>query len=98
MSLIWNTLETRSMPGLITHKMVTCHLPWDGDLAYKRQLWPGLRYGIGAMTNDLEEAGEVPDKTDYKMWNIFGKCKYSGERMMAHSFKMRFILTTKFRY
>ena len=25
-------------------------------IAYKFQLWPGVRYGIETMTNDLEEA------------------------------------------
>ena len=38
-----------------------------GWIAYKFQLWPGVRYGIGTLTNDLEEAGEVLVKTDYRM-------------------------------
>ena len=35
-----------------------------GWVAYKLQLWPGVRYGIGTMTNNLEEAEEVLDNTD----------------------------------
>ncbi len=41
-------------------------------IAYKHQLWPGLRYGFGAMTNDIEEATGVNTKTDYRMLNILG--------------------------
>ena len=34
-------------------------------IAYKFQLWPWIRYGIGTVTNDLKEAEEVLDKTDH---------------------------------
>ena len=43
-----------------------------GWIAYKFQLWPGVRYGIGTMTNDLEEEEEVLDKSDYRMLNVLG--------------------------
>ena len=43
-----------------------------GWVAYKLQLWPGVGYGIGTMTNDLEEAEEVPDNTGYRMLNVLG--------------------------
>ncbi len=39
-------------------------------IAYKLQLWPGLRYGLGTMTNDIEEAASVNTEIDYKMLNI----------------------------
>ena len=39
---------------------------------YKFQLWPGVRYDIGTMTNDLEETEEVLDKTGHRMLNILG--------------------------
>jgi hypothetical protein len=45
------------------------HIAW---IAYKHQLWPGLRYGLGTMTNDLEVANKLLNKTDYKMLNILG--------------------------
>ena len=43
-----------------------------GWIAYKFQLWPGVRYGIVTMTNDLEEAEEVLDKKDYQLLNMLG--------------------------
>jgi hypothetical protein len=54
-------------------KMKNGHLPSSmGWIAYKFQLWPGVRYGIGTMTNDLEEAEEFLDKTDHRMLNVLG--------------------------
>jgi hypothetical protein len=45
------------------------HMAW---IAYRLQLWPGLRYGLGRMTNDIEEATSVNSKIDYRMLNILG--------------------------
>ena len=49
------------------------HLPssmrW---IVYKFQLWTGVRYGFGTMTNDLKEAEEVLNKMDCRMLNILG--------------------------
>jgi hypothetical protein len=45
------------------------HVAW---IAYKQQLWPSLRYGLGTMTNDMEVAEKLLDKTDYRMLNILG--------------------------
>jgi hypothetical protein len=45
------------------------HIAW---VAYKHQLWPGLRYGLGTMTNDLEAAKQLLDNTDWKSLNILG--------------------------
>ena len=41
-------------------------------VAYKLQLWPGAKYGIGTMTNDMEEAEELLDDHDYNLLNILG--------------------------
>ena len=44
------------------------HLPLHmGWIAYRLQLWPGVRYGIDTMTNDVEEAEEALGKMDYLM-------------------------------
>jgi hypothetical protein len=44
-----------------------CHMAWT---AHKLQLWPGLRYGLGTMTNDLEPAEDLLDSKDHKMLNM----------------------------
>ena len=41
-------------------------------MTYKFQLWPSIRYGIGTMTNDMEEAEELLDVHDYNLLNILG--------------------------
>jgi hypothetical protein len=55
------------------NRMKSGHLPshvaW---LAYKHQLWPSLRYGLGTMTNKMEVADKLLNETDYKMLNILG--------------------------
>ena len=45
------------------------HMAW---IAYKLQLWPGLRYGLGTMTNNLEATDAIFDKDDYEMMPILG--------------------------
>ncbi len=54
-------------------KMQNGHLPahmaW---IAFKFQLWPGLRYGLGTMTNDLEATETIFDKADYDMMPLLG--------------------------
>ena len=44
-------------------------------MAYKLQLWPGAKYGIGTMTNDMEEAEQLLDDHDYNLLNILGIAK-----------------------
>jgi hypothetical protein len=40
-------------------------------VAYKHQLWPGLRYGLGTMTNNSTPAQTLLDKkVDYKILNV----------------------------
>ncbi len=44
------------------------HLPaYMAWIAYKLQLWPGLCYGLGTMTNDLEATEMIFDKANYDM-------------------------------
>ncbi len=55
------------------NRMINGHLPshiaW---VAYKHQLWPSLRYGLGTMTNDMDIAEKLLNKTNYKTLNILG--------------------------
>jgi hypothetical protein len=56
-----------------TSRMTNGHLPHHmAWIAYKLQLWPGLRYSLGTMTNDIEEAASVNTEINYKMLNILG--------------------------
>ena len=48
------------------------HIAW---IAYRLQLWASLRYGIGTMTNDIEEAEEVNKDHDRETLNILGIVK-----------------------
>ena len=54
-------------------KMVNGHLPaalaW---MSYLHQLWSGLRYGLGTLTNNLDDANSCLDGTDYKMLSLLG--------------------------
>ena len=54
-------------------RMINGHLPshmaW---VAYRHQLWPGVRYGLGTMTNDLEVTDGLLHKEDYRMLNVLG--------------------------
>ena len=45
------------------------HIAW---MAYKLQLWASLRYGIGTMTNDIEEAEELFKEQEQGLLNILG--------------------------
>jgi hypothetical protein len=59
--------------SLWVNRMKNGHLPshvaW---IAYKQQLWPSLRYRLSTMTNDMEVAEKLLDKTDYRTLNILG--------------------------
>ena len=57
-------------------------------IAYKLQLWLGLRYELGTMTNDIDEATSVNTKTDYRMLNILGVAQTvtKGLRMLHTTF------------
>ncbi len=41
-------------------------------VAYKLQLWPGLCYGLVTMTNDIKEAANKLNETNYKILNVLG--------------------------
>jgi hypothetical protein len=45
------------------------HMAW---IAYKHQLWPGVWYGLGTMTNDLEVADNLLYEEDYRKLNVVG--------------------------
>ena len=45
------------------------HMAW---VAYRHQLWPGVRYGLGTMTNDLKVTDNLLPKEDYRMLNVLG--------------------------
>jgi hypothetical protein len=55
------------------NRMANGHLPshiaW---VAYRQQLWPGIRYGLGMMTNDMKTASTLLDNVDFKTLNIVG--------------------------
>ena len=54
-------------------KIKNGHLPLSmGWISYKLQLWPGVRYGNGIITNNLEEAQEMLNGTDNITLNAFG--------------------------
>ena len=56
-----------------TDRMTNGHLPHHmACIAYRLQLWPGLSYGLGTTTNDIEEATRANTKIDYRMLNILG--------------------------
>ena len=63
----------KSKVGDWINKMKNGHLPakcaW---VTYKFQLWPSIRYGIGTMTNDMEEAQELLNDHDFSLLNILG--------------------------
>jgi hypothetical protein len=69
----------------MTNGHLPCHMAW---IAYKLQLWLGLRYELGTMTNDIEEATSVNTKTDYRMLNILGVAQTvtKGLRMLHTTF------------
>jgi hypothetical protein len=58
------TWINRTTNGHLPH-----HMAW---VAYKHQLWPGLRHGLDTMPNDIEAADILLDKEDYRMLNILG--------------------------
>jgi hypothetical protein len=53
----------------ITNGHLPSHMAW---VAYKHQLWPGVRYGLGTMTNNIAPAKTLLDKVDYKTLNVLG--------------------------
>jgi hypothetical protein len=66
----------KSKTAIWVNRMKNGHLPshiaW---IAYRLQLWASLRYGIGTMTNDIEEAVEVNKDQERETLNILGIVK-----------------------
>jgi hypothetical protein len=48
---------------------LSSHVAW---IAYRLQLWPGLRYGIGTLTNDIEEANNLLSETEARTLSTLG--------------------------
>jgi hypothetical protein len=61
----------RSKTTTWINRMANGHLPshiaW---VAYRHQLWPGLRYGLGTMTNEIKPAATLLDEVNYKTLNV----------------------------
>ena len=56
-----------------TNRMRNGHLPsYLGWKSYHLKLWPSIRWGLGVMTNDVEEMEDLFNKHDYNMMNLFG--------------------------
>jgi hypothetical protein len=53
----------------MTNGHLPSHIAW---VAYRHQLWPGLQYGLGTMTNDIDLAAKLLDNVDYKTLNVLG--------------------------
>ena len=41
-------------------------------VAYRHQLWPGLRYGLGTLTNDIEDVEHLLDGVDFILLPLLG--------------------------
>ena len=67
LEVIGKKMETWSMRTKNGH--LPSHMAWT---SYRFQLWPGMRYGIGTMTNDLEPALEVLGNSDYDILPVLG--------------------------
>ena len=63
----------RTKVGGWINRMKNGHLPakWAW-VAYKYQLWQSIRYGICAITNNMEETEELLDEHDCSLLNILG--------------------------
>jgi hypothetical protein len=53
----------------MTNGHLTSHIVW---VAYRHQLWPGLRYGLSTMTNDIEPAARLLNDANYKTLSVLG--------------------------
>jgi hypothetical protein len=53
----------------MTNDHLPSHIAW---VAHRQQLWPGLRYGLGTMTNDIKPAAKLLDNANYKTLNVLG--------------------------
>jgi hypothetical protein len=51
----------------MTNGHLPSHTMW---VAYRHQMWPGLRYGLGTITNYTEPAAKLLDDVDYRNLNV----------------------------
>ncbi len=56
----------------MTNGHLPSHIAW---VAYRQQLLPGLRYGLGTMTNDIKLAARLLNNVDYKTLNVLGNLR-----------------------
>jgi hypothetical protein len=53
--------------------MMNGHLPnHTAWITYKHQLWPGVRCGLGTMTNDLKVADSLLHDEEHRILNVLG--------------------------
>ena len=57
-------------------------------VAYRHQLWPSLRYGLGAISNDIEEAQALLAKLDFQLLPMLGVNRHikTGWRKLHQTF------------
>jgi hypothetical protein len=53
----------------MTNGHLPSHIAW---VAYRHQLWPGLRYGLSTMMNDIKPAARLLNNANYKTLNVLG--------------------------
>jgi hypothetical protein len=53
----------------MTNSYLPSHIAW---VAYRHQLWPGLHYSLGTMTNNMKSTSTLLDNMDYKTLNVLG--------------------------
>jgi hypothetical protein len=59
--------KVRTWVSRMTNGHLSNHMAW---ITYKHQLWPGVRYGLGTWTNDLEAADSLLHNDNYRMLNV----------------------------
>lgn len=65
------------------------HLPsWMIWMSYYHQLWPGLRYGLGTLTNSITDATKCLHKLDFQLLPLLGVNRHitTGWRTLHHAF------------
>jgi hypothetical protein len=53
----------------MTNSHLPSHIAW---VAYRQQLWSGLCYDLGTMTNNMKPTSTLLDNVDYKTLNVLG--------------------------
>ena len=66
-------ISRKTMESWCINKMTNGHLPSSlAWLSYRRQLWPGISYGLGMLTNDIEATETLFDKCGFIILSIPG--------------------------